>query len=62
MPFYEYRCSSCGKLFDKMLPVDRRNEALPCPDCGGKAARKAISSFGTSGQMDADAGGGCGGG
>lgn len=58
MPFYEYRCSTCGKVFDKMLPMDRRNEHLPCPDCGGQALRKAISSFGTSGQMAAGAGAG----
>ncbi len=43
MPFYEFQCE-CGEKFEKMLPVDQRNEGH-CPKCG-KLAERLLSVFG----------------
>ena len=36
MPNYPYKCLKCGEFFEKILPVNDRNEPLkePCPRCG----------------------------
>lgn len=30
MPLYSYKCSVCGRIDEKFLPVDRRNEEFKC--------------------------------
>ena len=46
MPFYEYKCASCGHTFEKMLSVDDRNEPVKeeCPSCGEKAIEIVIGA------------------
>jgi len=46
MPFYEYKCASCGHTFEKMLSVDNRNEPVKeeCPSCGEKAIEIVIGA------------------
>jgi putative FmdB family regulatory protein len=36
MPLYEYKCDTCGRIEEKFLPVERRNELRECPKCKGK--------------------------
>lgn len=62
MPFYDYICEKCGKVFDRMITMERRNENQECPDCGGQAVRKVISSFSSAGQSHDGSGAGCSGG
>lgn len=38
MPIYEYFCEKCGKRFEIMTAIDRRDEAK-CPECGGGVRR-----------------------
>lgn len=45
MPFYDYMCQECGKVFDRMIPMERRNEDQVCPKCGGIGVRKVVSTF-----------------
>jgi putative FmdB family regulatory protein len=45
MPVYEFRCSVCRRLFEKLLPLDSPSEHI-CPDCGGKAVRIMSRSVG----------------
>jgi putative FmdB family regulatory protein len=55
MPIYEYLCSHCGKLIEK---IQRRAEPdIPCPTCGASAQRR-VSVFSSAGQ---DTPGGCAG-
>lgn len=63
MPFYDFICSQCGKVFDRMLSIDHRNEEQVCPDCGGLAVRKEVSRFSAGGNSShSHDSGSCGGG
>jgi putative FmdB family regulatory protein len=65
VPLYEYRCSDCGRLFEKL--VRAWNEAVDCPGCASAAVEKQVSTFafggtdGGSGMRMSGAGGGGGG-
>jgi len=45
MPIYEYRCSSCGNEFEKLV---RSTDTPECPSCHGHALDKKLSSFATA--------------
>ena len=65
MPIYEYRCGSCGTVFDRLRPMSRMDDEAPCPECDGESSRQ-LSVFaavsGSNGDGGAIAGaGGCGG-
>lgn len=36
MPFYNYACSECGTVENKLVSISKRDEPLasPCPTCG----------------------------
>ena len=38
MPIYSYKCSKCGKVFEKFQKVGE-NSKIYCEDCGGEAVR-----------------------
>lgn len=59
MPFYDYACTSCGKVFDRMVSMERRNENQICPDCGKEAVRKVVAAFSQTGQSGKNAGDSC---
>ena len=42
MPTYEFKCGSCGHLFEKFLPISDGSKQK-CPLCG-KDTRRLISS------------------
>ena len=39
MPVYEYRCSSCGHLFERLRPMSHMDDEAPCPQCDGGSTR-----------------------
>ena len=43
MPIYDYKCSSCGKIFEVLLGPDER---AACPQCGGNAVERQLSAPG----------------
>jgi putative FmdB family regulatory protein len=47
MPIYEYRCSSCGTEFEKLV---RASDVPECPSCNGHKLDKKLSVFATSSQ------------
>lgn len=50
MPIYEYRCSSCGTEFEKLV---RASDTPECPSCRGHQLDKKLSVFATSSQESA---------
>ena len=41
MPIYEFSCSKCDHQFEALVP--RPGAKAPCPECGGKKVKQAIS-------------------
>jgi putative FmdB family regulatory protein len=52
MPIYEYRCSSCGKEFEKLV---RSTDTPECPSCHGRELDKKLSVFATASTAAAEA-------
>ncbi len=46
MPFYEYKCGCCGKVFEYFARSMNDNGASSCPDCGCEEVKKLFSTFG----------------
>lgn len=45
MPIYEYRCSSCGSEFEKLV---RSSDTPECPSCHGHDLNRKLSVFATA--------------
>jgi putative FmdB family regulatory protein len=45
MPIYEFRCSSCDKVFERLCFASDKEESMECPSCGKKGAERLLSSF-----------------
>ncbi|MGT2479025.1 FmdB family zinc ribbon protein (plasmid) [Methylobacterium oryzae CBMB20] len=43
MPIYDYACDACGP-FTALRPMAMFRDPCACPECGGGAARTALSS------------------
>lgn len=44
MPIRDYRCDSCGALFEN-LEIDLTDGKIVCPQCGSKIVTRLISPF-----------------
>lgn len=64
MPIFEFVCGKCGGRFEELVPTS--SAKAPCPDCGSRRVRKAVSVFAVTGEARQAGGhagcGGCGGG
>lgn len=38
MPLYEYKCTECGRRFEALRSIDRRDD-VACDKCGAKVVR-----------------------
>ena len=47
MPIYEYLCSRCGRVFEKL--VLGRADSIECPSCPGASVEKQFSAFSFNG-------------
>ena len=45
MPLYEYKCSECGRNFDRLVSISEASKNQVCPHCGGKNTKKQLSVF-----------------
>ena len=60
MPVYEYRCQSCGEVFEILQRMGQGAEGLTCPSCGSEQLEKVFSTFaarGTTGGASQGVGG-----
>ena len=48
MPIYEYLCSSCGRIFEKL--VLEPDASIECPSCPGASVEKQFSAFSFKGE------------
>ncbi len=48
MPIYEYLCSSCGRVFERL--VLQSNATVACPSCPGAPVEKQVSAFNFKGE------------
>jgi putative FmdB family regulatory protein len=49
MPMYEYRCTKCGRRFEKLRRFADRDRPAECPDCKSEESEPQISCFATGG-------------
>jgi putative FmdB family regulatory protein len=59
VPLYEFRCLSCGRLFEALRSLGSGTSGLECPDCGRSDLEKEYSTFAGS-SAGASVSGGCG--
>ena len=45
MPIYEYRCSSCSRIFPRLQSMGAAREKISCPNCGSVDTKRILSSF-----------------
>jgi len=55
MPIYEYVCTKCGSLFEKLQKFGVTSE-LECPTCGSMEVKKEFSTFSSAGRSSSAAG------
>lgn len=44
MPIYEYRCTSCGLTFEKLVPMNISAITILCPQCKSDQVQRMISA------------------
>ncbi|MFQ5869219.1 MAG: zinc ribbon domain-containing protein [Candidatus Zixiibacteriota bacterium] len=49
MPLHEFRCQSCGRVFEKLVRTSDDTSKLQCPECSSTEVTKLFSAFATSG-------------
>jgi len=45
MPLYEYYCLDCEQKFEKLVPIEDRDEGVACPSCRGLHTERSLSLF-----------------
>lgn len=49
MPIYEFKCNTCERVFDELVPMNTEGDLLKCPNCSSVGARRLISAFAAHG-------------
>ena len=44
MPIYEFECSACNHIFERVMKVDEDHKELICPKCGATQPKKLVAS------------------
>lgn len=43
MPFYKYKCETCGETHEALRKIDERDSNFACPSCGSSETKRLIS-------------------
>lgn len=54
MPIYEYRCSECDRIFEKIVRNSNK-EGIECPFCKGEKIVRLLSTFSLAGGQTGEA-------
>lgn len=57
MPIHEFRCKSCGHVFEELIIRSTDRDELECPKCGTPRVDQLMSSFSTSASNSSGGGG-----
>jgi putative FmdB family regulatory protein len=57
MPIFEYACSHCGHVFEKLV-LTRNQDPPECPKCGWKRVEQKFSAFATAARGTSKSGSG----
>jgi putative FmdB family regulatory protein len=49
MPIYEYRCESCGQIFEKRRSISEADHGIQCPECDSEEIERLLSAFAMAG-------------
>ena len=49
MPLFDFRCSRCDAVHERLLASGELDDSGTCPDCGSPTARITVSRFGIAG-------------
>jgi putative FmdB family regulatory protein len=49
MPILEFKCQSCGQIFERILPSSAKDHEVVCPNCGRAECKRKLSIFSTGG-------------
>ena len=60
MPIYEYRCSACGAVEERIRPVGDPGKDLRCEVCGAGKLERIPSTFAAASGGKSPAAGACG--
>ncbi|HZT37108.1 MAG TPA: zinc ribbon domain-containing protein [Bryobacteraceae bacterium] len=59
MPLYEYRCETCGNVYEQIRRISDADRDLECPDCKSANVKRLLSVFATSSAGGASSAEGC---
>jgi len=48
MPIYEFECSKCQTVYERVMKVDEDYLVLECPSCGATKPKKLATAFRTN--------------
>ena len=51
MPIYHYQCPECETIMEDFAPISKREETVPCSECGEQSPRSYASSTSTETQQ-----------
>jgi putative FmdB family regulatory protein len=56
MPIYEYKCPSCGDVFEQMRPMSQATNPAACPSCKAESPRTVsrLARAGSGGEGGGD--------
>jgi len=44
MPIYEFECSACKHIFERVMKIDEDHKELNCPECNASNPNKLVAS------------------
>ncbi len=59
MPLYDYKCSRCGTVFERLVRRSDADKPQRCPNCGSTETKRVMSACAvrSSGRVCAPSGG-----
>jgi putative FmdB family regulatory protein len=53
MPLFEFKCTSCGSIFEQLVRTTRNPQEIICPTCKSRETQKLLSGIAVAGGASA---------